>query len=54
MLHHIENKREYWFCRYCWQEMPDLEGINNIQKNRLHQIVSLSTNLQEVMPLVPA
>ena len=25
MLHHYGNHREYWFCRNCWQEMPDIE-----------------------------
>lgn len=39
MLHHIGNHREYWFCRNCWQEMPDLEVVlhQNPQK-----IVNLS------------
>ncbi|MEM7759853.1 MAG: hypothetical protein AAF298_17240 [Cyanobacteria bacterium P01_A01_bin.40] len=25
LLHHVSNHGEYWFCRHCWQEMPDLE-----------------------------
>ena len=24
MLHHIGSGKEYWFCRNCWQEMPNL------------------------------
>ena len=24
MLHCLDHNREYWFCRNCWQEMPDL------------------------------
>ncbi|MEL6786933.1 MAG: hypothetical protein AAFO76_05875 [Cyanobacteria bacterium J06607_15] len=27
LLHHVSNRREYWFCRHCWQEMPDLEVL---------------------------
>ncbi|WP_026102446.1 hypothetical protein [Pleurocapsa sp. PCC 7319] len=52
MLHHIDNKREYWFCRYCWQEMPDLRKVDNLQKNRRPQIVTLSANLEKLMPLI--
>ncbi|MEM8719073.1 MAG: hypothetical protein AAGE84_07155 [Cyanobacteria bacterium P01_G01_bin.39] len=25
LLHHVSNHGEYWFCRHCWQEMPDVE-----------------------------
>ncbi|WP_449002355.1 hypothetical protein [Myxosarcina sp. GI1(2024)] len=24
MLHCLEGNRSYWFCRHCWEEMPDL------------------------------
>ncbi|WP_156114104.1 hypothetical protein [Myxosarcina sp. GI1] len=24
MLRCLERDRSYWFCRHCWQEMPDL------------------------------
>ncbi|HEY9647550.1 MAG TPA: hypothetical protein V6C88_14335 [Chroococcidiopsis sp.] len=23
MLRHIRVNQTYWFCRHCWQEMPD-------------------------------
>ena len=54
MLHHVDNKREYWFCRYCWQEMPDLQRVNNYQVSRLHQLIGLSANLERVTEAVPA
>jgi ribosomal protein L37AE/L43A len=45
MLHHLRHGQEYWFCRQCWQEMPDLS--RSLQKNRFpqNQIVNLSPNL---------
>lgn len=24
MLRYISGSHSYWFCRYCWQEMPEL------------------------------
>ena len=36
MLHHIRGNQTYWFCRHCWQEMPNLDCC---QRN-----LSLSTN----------
>jgi uncharacterized protein YbaR (Trm112 family) len=23
LMRHASNNRIYWFCRYCWQEMPN-------------------------------
>ena len=31
MLHHIGNHRDYWFCRSCWQKMPDLGEASFVQ-----------------------
>lgn len=45
MLHHLGNHREYWFCRHCWQEMPDLEAVKQNNYYRQHQIVNLSIGL---------
>jgi hypothetical protein len=28
MLRHIERDRIYWFCRSCWQEMPDFSLVS--------------------------
>ncbi|HEY9697806.1 MAG TPA: hypothetical protein V6D10_11115 [Trichocoleus sp.] len=25
MLRHIQHQRIYWFCRNCWQEMPNFQ-----------------------------
>lgn len=49
LLHHLSRDREYWFCRNCWQEMPDLEAF---KQETFHQptvrpthIVNLSVGL---------
>lgn len=26
MLRHIRHQRIYWFCRTCWQEMPNFQS----------------------------
>lgn len=44
MLHHLEHGREYWFCRHCWQEMPDLENAHH-KAHKLSEIISLSPDL---------
>ncbi|WP_036483030.1 hypothetical protein [Myxosarcina sp. GI1] len=45
MLHHFGSHREYWFCRRCWQEMPDLETIIENKYYPQKQIVNLSIGL---------
>lgn len=27
MLRHISNHRDFWFCRSCWSEMPNLDAV---------------------------
>nr|WP_084226917.1 hypothetical protein [Nostoc sp. KVJ20] len=29
MLRHIRLQETYWFCRHCWQEMPNLSSERN-------------------------
>ncbi|WP_071592898.1 hypothetical protein [Pleurocapsa sp. PCC 7319] len=49
MLHYLDHNREYWFCRNCWQEMPDLKHTKakkyqrhgSIRFSRLNQPVSV-------------
>lgn len=38
MLRHIRSNQIYWFCRNCWQEMPNFE-----QKGNISMLVNLST-----------
>ena len=35
LLRHINRDRQYWFCRYCWQEMPNFDSLRiiNFQVN---------------------
>lgn len=47
MLHHLDRDREYWFCRECWQEMPDLEVVKENRYNQQNQIVNLSIGLSK-------
>lgn len=42
MLRHIGNHREYWFCRHCWQEMPDLDKFGEKKYRQSNRIVNLS------------
>ena len=48
MLHHIGNDRDYWFCRSCWQKMPDLSQVKNSRSIRQEGISNLSTGLQRL------
>ncbi len=41
MLHHFGNHREYWFCRNCWQEMPDLENTKEKRYQQSTKILAL-------------
>ncbi|WP_144864203.1 hypothetical protein [Hyella patelloides] len=45
MLHHFCNHREYWFCRKCWEEMPDLSDIKEKNQFSEKRVVNLSANL---------
>lgn len=47
MLHHLRNQKEYWFCRHCWQEMPNLSAIKTPISPIGNKIVNLSTNLSK-------
>ncbi|MBE9228454.1 hypothetical protein IQ264_23840 [Phormidium sp. LEGE 05292] len=29
MLRHIRSNQVYWFCRNCWQEMPNFEQLRS-------------------------
>lgn len=54
MLHHFGNHREYWFCRHCWAEMPDLEGKVKIERNfqpslKPIKTISLSTGFKTLI-----
>ncbi|WP_168163516.1 hypothetical protein [Calothrix sp. 336/3] len=36
MLRHVRGSDIYWFCRHCWQEMPEFSNT----KDRFNQLVS--------------
>jgi predicted amidophosphoribosyltransferase len=46
LLHHLDHHREYWFCRHCWQEMPDFEHIKANNFRKTFRNISLSTGLK--------
>jgi len=43
LTHHFGNHREYWFCRHCWSEMPNLEVSPRLKHRQSTKIVNLST-----------
>ena len=43
MLHYLHPHREVWFCRSCWQEMPNFSETNH-HKNK---IMNLSPRLAQ-------
>ena len=45
MLHHFRHGKEYWFCRSCWQEMPNLSVIKEKNSCSQNQIINLSSSL---------
>lgn len=40
MLRHIRSNEVYWFCRNCWQEMPNIELLRSTSL-----LVNLSSSL---------
>ncbi len=47
MLHYINKGRDYWFCRNCWQEMPDFHSLEKLDCNGKNRIVNLSIGLKK-------
>lgn len=44
LLRHARHNRVYWFCSYCWQEMPDLSEIilgNSLRTHKRDGLVKL-------------
>ncbi|MFN6485911.1 MAG: hypothetical protein RMY33_032675 [Nostoc sp. DedQUE03] len=42
MLRHIRLQETYWFCRQCWQEMPNLILTENNLKQNNREVFSLT------------
>ena len=50
MLHYINNRRDYWFCRNCWQEMPNLNSVEKLGcNNGQNRILNLSIGLNKLV-----
>ncbi|MGB5637030.1 MAG: hypothetical protein WBM86_30200 [Waterburya sp.] len=49
MLHHFGNHREYWFCRSCWQEMPDLENTREKRYQQPQKLLNLSRGFKTLV-----
>ena len=56
LLHHLKQRRSYWFCPSCNQEMPNLLVIKAANEiiNSAGNISSLSDSLQKKSELVSA
>lgn len=44
MVRQVSHYKTYWFCRSCWQEMPDLPIIREENYHRQNRLVNLSIN----------
>ncbi|BAY15006.1 hypothetical protein NIES21_07920 [Anabaenopsis circularis NIES-21] len=42
MLRHFRLHETYWFCRQCWQEMPNLSLKENQDISHLNRVAKLS------------
>ncbi|MHC5896053.1 hypothetical protein [Nostoc sp.] len=50
MLRHIRLQQTYWFCRHCWQEMPNLIlKENNLKHDKLQVFSQLELRIHSVM-----
>jgi primosomal protein N' len=50
MLRHVRANQTYWFCRHCWQEMPNLDSC---QLNLSLSSISLrSVGLKKALSLL--
>lgn len=45
LLHHFENHREYWFCRHCWSEMPNLAKSQTATHYKLSKVTNLAAKI---------
>lgn len=35
LLRHARHGNVYWFCRHCWQEMPECSALSSVSSNSL-------------------
>lgn len=52
LIYHLDNHREYWFCRHCWTEMPNLETAQELKHQQSPKPVDLSTKFAKFNKLV--
>ena len=48
MLRHFRRHKVYWFCRSCWQEMPDLLIITNNEHSWKDRPISHSVDFKKL------
>lgn len=41
LLRHIRHHNVYWFCRSCWQEMPNCSALPSVRSRQIHHLESL-------------
>ncbi len=41
LLRHINRDRQYLFCRYCWQEMPNFDSLRMINYRQTFKVNKL-------------
>ena len=55
MLHYLNHSRDYWFCRNCWQEMPNWNNRAKPSNSHQNKILNLSIGMSKMItpnPLV--
>ncbi len=45
LLRHINHHRVYWFCPTCYQEMPNIEGLNPTSKLKIPKLKPKNSEL---------
>ncbi|MFB2893868.1 hypothetical protein ACE1CI_13235 [Aerosakkonemataceae cyanobacterium BLCC-F50] len=50
MLRHIRHNQIFWYCRHCWQEMPNLNSSPSLSKysQSLESIIQKKASVREL------
>ncbi|MFB2877133.1 hypothetical protein [Floridanema aerugineum] len=51
MLRHIRHNQIFWYCRHCWQEMPNFNSSPSLSKysQSLENIIQKKASVRELM-----
>ena len=40
LLRHVRYGKVYWFCRHCWQEMPQSSALSSVSLNHISTLAN--------------